>query len=811
MRAPALALLLVEDNAADAGVTTDMLALSRAPRYFVTHAARIGDALELLSGERFDIVLLDLGLPDVTGIAGVRAVRAAAPEAALIVLSGTGDEAIAVEALEAGAEDYIVKDRAGEDGLQRSIRFAIVRRDADVAHRRFAALVESSQDAILTTDLDARITSWNDAAERLYGYSRDEAVGQSLAILVPPERAGEERDIIARAIAGERFDAYETKRVRKDGSVVTVSLTASVIRDARGRAVAVSSIARDITERAQARAELHAAQERFRIAFEKSPIGMAIVGLDGRFLRVNDALAEITGHAVDELEGRATTSLRHPEDPPLDGDCIGGLLERAGSHFSTDRRILDAGGRLVWAAVSVTCVRDADARPEHFLVQVQDITDRRRTEAQLQHMADHDPLTGLLNRRAFETALREHAARSARYGIRAAAVMIDLDHFKYYNDTLGHGAGDELIVRVAGAISKRLRSSDVLARLGGDEFAVILPSTDAAGARRLVEGLLECVRNEGTRSADGERSGVTASIGIAFFDDELGLEPEDIMVNADLAMYHAKEGGRDRLAFYRAGHHSRVRMRGRMTWVQEIRGALGENRFELLAQPIVDLHGGRERRLELLLRMRSADGDLIPPAAFLNVAERLDLIQEIDRWVVGQATTLLAANPGLALEINLSGKSIGSADLLALVERRLRETAIDPGRLTFEITETTAVANIALARSFSERLHALGCRFALDDFGAGFGSFYYLKHLPFDYLKIDGEFIRNVASDSTDRLLVTAVVDIARGMGKETVAECVGDAATVAALRALGVDWGQGFHLGEPEPLAVLLPGVSLA
>ncbi|HWC28273.1 MAG TPA: EAL domain-containing protein, partial [Solirubrobacteraceae bacterium] len=379
------------------------------------------------------------------------------------------------------------------------------------------------------------------------------------------------------------------------------------------------------------------------------------------------------------------------------------------------------------------------------------------------------------------------------------------------NDTLGHQAGDELIARVAGALAKRLRRSDVLARLGGDEFAVILPHADETAARRVAAELLDCVRSEAERTRAGSRHGLTASIGVAFFDDEDGLEPEDVMVHADLAMYDAKEAGRDRASFYRSHSVPQPRTRRRVTWVEEIRSALDDERFELLAQPIVDLQGRRDRRFELLLRMRNRDGDLIPPSAFLYVAERLDLVQEIDRCVVARAIRMLDEHPEISLEVNLSGRSIGAPALLELTERLLGESAIDPARLTFEITETAAVANIALARAFSARLRELGCRFALDDFGAGFGSFYYLKHLPFDYLKIDGEFVRSVTTDATDRLLVTAVVEIARGMGKETIAEFVGDDRTVEMLRELGVDWGQGFHLGEPAPLEEQLDGVPLA
>ncbi|CAN5123016.1 hypothetical protein BH20ACT16_BH20ACT16_00350 [soil metagenome] len=809
MSQASIKVLLVEDNDADAQLTADMLTFARVSRCELVRAKRLGEALELLAVEPIEAILLDLWLPDAIGLEGVRALRAAAPETAIIVLSGMGSEALAVKALASGAQDYLVKGRLEEDGLQRSIRFAIARREADVAQRRFAAIVESSDDAILTKDLDTIITTWNSGAERLYGYTREEAVGRPVAMLVPPELQGQARELLRRVLDGERVDHYETTRRTKDGAVLNVSLTVAAIRDGHGGIIAISSIARDITDSTRSAQSLRAAEERFRVAFEQAPIGMALVGMDGRFIRVNAAVTAITGYAVSALEGRDTRSIHHPDDPGVDPGALRALIAGEVPQIVADRRFLHASGHPIWVSVSLTCVRDGDGRPQHFLAQGQDITDQRRHEAQLQHMADHDPLTGLLNRRAFERELRSHVARSTRYGAAGAALMIDLDHFKYYNDTLGHQAGDELIARVAAALAQRLRASDVLARLGGDEFAVILPSCDEAAARRVAAELLECVRGQGPRARNGRRHGLTASIGVALFDDEAGLEPEDVMLNADLAMYDAKEAGRDHASFYRSSDRPQAPMRSRVTWVEEIRAALSDDRFELLAQPIVDLRGERERRFELLLRMRNRDGDLIAPGAFLYIAERLDLVQEIDRWVVERATRLLAEHPHISLEVNLSGKSIGSPALLELTERMLRDTGVDPARLTFEITETAAVANIALASTFSERLRELGCRFALDDFGAGFGSFYYLKHLPFDYLKIDGEFVRNIVTDTTDRLLVTAAVAIARGLGKETIAEFVGDARSVAVLRELGVDWGQGFHLGEPAPLAPQLNGAA--
>jgi EAL domain-containing protein (putative c-di-GMP-specific phosphodiesterase class I) len=315
---------------------------------------------------------------------------------------------------------------------------------------------------------------------------------------------------------------------------------------------------------------------------------------------------------------------------------------------------------------------------------------------------------------------------------------------------------------------------------------------------------LEGVREKAPAIALGTLKRVTASIGIATFTTGDELTADEMMVNADLAMYDAKDG-RDRIAHYRTEQHSRPRIESQMKWATEITRALTEDRFELFAQTIepLSVHGPNQH--ELLLRMRDLHDDLIPPRAFLYVAERLGLIQDIDRWVTARAIDALAehraAGHDLRLEVNLSGHTIGDEKLLELIERRLDETGVPPDRLVFEITETAAIANIARAATFVDRLSQLGCQFALDDFGAGFGSFYYLKHLSFDYLKIDGEFVRHCAENETDRTLISAVVHIARGMGKLTIAEFVEDQETLEVLTRLGVDYAQGYHLSRPEPL----------
>ena len=431
---------------------------------------------------------------------------------------------------------------------------------------------------------------------------------------------------------------------------------------------------------------------------------------------------------------------------------------------------------------------------------------RSRYEAELKQMADHDSLTGLLNRRAYERSLEEHLARGERYGHTGAVMVLDLDSFKEVNDTLGHSAGDELIVRVAGALAGRLRESDTLARLGGDEFAILTPTGERTEAESLADSLLEVVRRErAPRGPGGRERPITASIGVAPLEGVEELSAEEALINADLAMYDAKEAGRDRAIVYGSTGRGQAHIEARLEWAERIRAALDEDRLVLHAQPVVETATGLTTQHELLVRIVDAHGDLIPPGSFLPVAERFGLIREIDRWVVTRAIRMLGEHREQGrrptVEINLSAHSLGDAKLALHIGRELRAAGVAATQLIFEVTETTAIGNIAAARTFAERLGELGCRFALDDFGAGFGSFYYLKHLPFDFIKIDGEFVRNCAADPTDRLVIGAVVELARGMGKRTIAEFVGNEQTLTILRELGVDYAQGFHLGPPAPL----------
>jgi diguanylate cyclase (GGDEF)-like protein len=422
-----------------------------------------------------------------------------------------------------------------------------------------------------------------------------------------------------------------------------------------------------------------------------------------------------------------------------------------------------------------------------------------KTETELRYLADHDPLTALLNRRAFRARLDTYVSFSARYGGQGAVMVIDLDGLKEVNDRLGHQQGDNLIRRVAATLRERVRSTDIVARLSGDEFAVLMPQSDVEGALQLGEDLRVEVAD--TFVGDPDLAGATISVGVTMFGVESDGGAEAVLAAADQAMYRAKADGRNRVSFFEAPVEDAADFR-RLTISAKIRNALTQNRLSLATQPITSLADGAVERFELLLRMRGESGELLPASAFIGVAERSGMIQELDRWVIGQALDLLGARERagepVSLHVNLSVASLTDISVLEFIERRLDEGDADPTRCTFEITQTARVEDLETAAGFADRLTEFGCEVAIDDYGAGFGPFEYLKRFPFDVIKIDGAFIRDLASNETDQLTVQAIVGIARGLGKTTIAGFVEDEQTATMLRAYGVDMAQGYHLGVP-------------
>ncbi|MEW5893467.1 MAG: EAL domain-containing protein [Pseudomonadota bacterium] len=440
-------------------------------------------------------------------------------------------------------------------------------------------------------------------------------------------------------------------------------------------------------------------------------------------------------------------------------------------------------------------LREAEVRHQH-----------RKAEETIHHLAYHDSLTGLINRHRFEQRLTMALRNAKDWNSEHALLYLDLDQFKVVNDTCGHVAGDELLKQLALVLQDHVRESDTLARLGGDEFGLLLENCPIDQAVQIAEKLLQAI-NAFRFSWGGKTFSVGGSIGLAAITAH-NPSVDDLLRNADIACYAAKDGGRNRIHIYKDEDVELQRRRGEMHWVSRIRWALENDRFVLHRQNIVPLQqGGAGRCCEMLLRMRDERDQLISPGVFLPAAERYNLAPAIDRWVVRTLLEFLKTQAGKidssqGFFINISGVTLNDDDFYDFLRQQLRDSGVAPAQLCFEITETAAIGNLSRALSFMQGIREEGCQFALDDFGAGLSSFSYLKTIPVDYLKIDGAFVRDIVNDPLDRAIVDSINRVGHVVGLKTIAEFVETEAIRDQLRELGVDYAQGYGLHRPEPLS---------
>ena len=566
-----------------------------------------------------------------------------------------------------------------------------------------------------------------------------------------------------------------------------------------------------IAVRAMRRDRLLVGSERkFRALLEAAPDAIVIVNAHGRITLANAQTERMFGYRSEELIGQSVRMLI-PER----------LRERHRAHqhvYLRDAKTRPMGGDLDLLArrkdgteFPVEISLSPLATDEGMLVSsaIRDITERKRDEALLRDLAERDGLTRLLNRRKFEERLAQEVALIDRYGGEAAMLLVDIDSLKDVNDTLGHACGDEMIRNVGAVVASRVRQTDVVARIGGDEFAVLLPRTTEEAARAVAKDLLETIHAQDL-VLSGHHLRPSVSVGVAAF--EAGaVATDDVMVAADLGLYEAKDAGRNQVGVFKAPKLATLEGRERVSWSKRIRAGLDEGLIVPYRQAIMSLDDRAVTRYELLARLLDDRGEATLPRAFLPTAERTGAVRDIDRRMISYAIALIAAaeraREPVTYEVNVSGRSLGDPGLLPMISRELTVSGIDPSALVFEITETAAIANMEDVRRFASTLRDLGCSFALDDFGAGFASFYYLKHVPLDWIKIDGDFIRDLTTNATDQLVVRHIAEMARSLGLRTIAEFVQNAETLELLTDYGVDCAQGLYVGEPEPI----PAVTLA
>jgi len=535
-----------------------------------------------------------------------------------------------------------------------------------------------------------------------------------------------------------------------------------------------------------------------RVALESAANAILISDASGRILWVNPAFTTLTGHAFEEVVGQSPRILKSGNHGEAFYRQMWTTLA-AGHVWQGEIYNRRRDGTRYLEEQTITPVRGTNGEVTHFVAIKLDITARKKQEERIHYLAMHDALTGLANRRLFAENLARvvHQARRGRHG---ALMLIDIDNFKLVNDSLGHGAGDQLLKEFAAQISLSVRGGDLVARMGGDEFAVLLEGADLPAAFHAAQRFHADL--DGWRFAfGGQVFDVGASIGIATIDGS--IDADTVTVHADSALYSAKEHGKNRVAAYDAASDWSSRFVEAGQWAARIREALRSEGFELCYQPVVNLNTGRAGHYEALIRLRDDDGSLITAERFLRAAERFGLMPQIDRWVIERVTELLGRAPDIAVFVNLAAASLSDESLLDLIAERLERFAIAPGRLAFEITETAAITDMAKAQAWIRRVKDLGCLFALDDFGIGFSSLAYLRGLSVDYVKIDRSFVSDVHVDSTSRALVQAVSAVALTLGKEVIAEGVECEEHAAVLREIGIEHGQGFLWGEPRMFAM--------
>ncbi len=689
-----------------------------------------------------------------------------------------------------------------------------------VQQERLDLATQANGIGIWELDLHTNHLVWSEQMYRIYGYTPAQFGGELhdwRRAVHPDDRAESEAAFQATIDKGVPLD-MDFRVVHPDGSVHCVNARGHVVRDEAGRPERVLGTNLDVTERKRMERGLVEKHELLRVTLMS--IGDAVITTDeqGRVRWLNPVAERMTGWRTIEAMSRPLQDVfviqdeltRTPADCPVqrclqDGEIVphrqlNMLMSRNGVAYGIEE--------------SAAPIRDDRGQVLGAILVFRDVTEQRRMGREMSFRATHDPLTGLLNRSEFERRLYQQWQEAQVDEVEHTLMYIDLDQFKLVNDACGHAVGDQLLKEVAALLQDCVRAHDTVGRLGGDEFGVILSHCPVAQAQRAAQKICDAL-DDHRFMHEGRRFRVGASIGLAPL-DQRWTSIAQAQQAADSACYAAKEAGRNRVhAWYDTDQALKARQ-GETQWATRLEQAVDEGLFVLFAQRITPLHPALAQGLhaELLIRLRGPDGKLIPPGAFLPAAERFHMASRIDRWVLRQAFRVLNAQVDAqadaldhvaTIAINLSGQSIGDSSFHAFMTELLTHARFDVRKLCLEITETAVITKLQDAQAFIHAVRRHGVRLALDDFGAGASSFGYLKQLQVDYLKIDGQFIRELTRDVLDQAAVRCFHDVARVLGIQTVAEFVEDEATVAVLREIGIDYAQGYFYHRPEPMALAL------
>ena len=724
--------------------------------------------------------------------------------------------------LAAAGEDEIGQLVETFNRMAESVRFNVERARENEA--RFHAIADYTHGLEFWLSPEGKLLWVNPSVERMLGYTVGECMGQlnfPVDLIHAEDRVGADFQL-RQALRGTSGQGYALRICHKDGGQFWAAVNWQPIHDYGGVYQGIRASIHSIDDLKateanlrQAIGELRAAeslqrryleeteQERARLVSLLSAmnLGILFVAADGRVIYHNPTFSRIwlieegtglIGLPVGEVLAKASSTLARPDH--FSRHLLSVLETR---ELSDSYEIQMTDGRVITELDYP--VRDREGRFIGHLWIYEDITRERQTAEQLVYLAERDALTGLYNRHRFQQELARTILETDRLQTQCAVMFFDLDEFKTINDSYGHRAGDALLIRVAGEIGALVRRNEVLARLGGDEFAILLPGVQGKEAEMLADRVVRGIAQIPFRF-EGQNLRLTTSLGIAYYPGQ-AADADDLVARADIAMYQAKDAGKNTWRVFRADTSADSEMRSRLSWGERVSNALDKGLFRLHFQGVYRAHDGTLAHLEALIRMtdtRNPD-HLIMPTHFIQLAEKSGRILDIDRWVIREVVRTLAGNAAIpSIAVNLSGRSLSEPSLPQYISNELRQAGVRPERLIVEITETAAVSDLHDAQRLIDALRQLGCGVCLDDFGVGFASFAYLKHLQVDTIKIDGLFIRDLSSDADNQVFVRAMVSVARGLGKAVVAEYVEDGRTLALLREFGVDLVQGYHLDQP-------------
>jgi two-component system CheB/CheR fusion protein len=655
------------------------------------------------------------------------------------------------------------------------------------ANRRYEILLHAANDGIHVLDIEGNIVEANDAFCQMLGYSRDEVLSMHVSQWDAKFSAVELKQRMPDLI--NKRAVFETRHLCHNGKVIEVEIsTVGVHLD--GKALLYCS-SRDITDRKHAEEQLRLVSR----VFDRAAEGVMITDENQKILTVNDSFTSVTGYTRDEVLGKSPAILQSGKQGPEFYKEMWDILRNRGWwQGEIWNRRKNGEQYLEWLSINV--VRDEDGHIINYIGMFSDITLIKESRQRMEFLATHDDLTMLPNRSLFNEHLKLAIAHSQRNGTQLALLFVDLDNFKMINDTLGHEEGDELLKQAAGRLKECVRAVDSIARLGGDEFVILLEIEDRAGATSMAKRILEAFTT-GFLLKDQEYK-ITPSIGISLFPEDAS-DPKILMSHADTAMYRAKEHGKNTYLFFTkemAEHISH-----RLLIERSLRLAITNNELFLEYQPQIDFESNELIGVEALLRWRHG-GEIIPPGSFIPIAEESGLIVDIDNWVVGETCRQMrawdhAGLPPFWVSINISAHHFRRPNIFSQIMGIISIANISPKRLSIEITESSLM-DVETASRMLRKLHEVGFRISVDDFGTGFSSLSYLKRFSVSELKIDRSFVDDIASDAEDRSITTAIIAMARELGLKTVAEGVETAAQHEVLKKLGCNIGQGYLYSPP-------------